>query len=77
MIRLINGSYICRLNHHELKIIYKGNNECEIYLKDELQGRANFDYVKKKLNAMEKRWDTFHLKEYTYKELTSEFDVTI
>ncbi|MBN3553972.1 hypothetical protein JYA63_06835 [Fictibacillus nanhaiensis] len=77
MIRLINGSYICRLNHHELKIIYKGNNECEIYLRGEFQGRANFDYVKMKLNSIEKRWDTMNIKKYQYKELTSEFDVTI
>ncbi|MFC0236651.1 hypothetical protein [Fictibacillus phosphorivorans] len=69
MIRLGNGLYVCHLNGHILKVVYKGNNECEIYLGDEFQGRAPFDYVKKKLSLMEKRWSTSKIQKYQYKEL--------
>ncbi|MFG6496223.1 hypothetical protein P8610_12725 [Fictibacillus sp. UD] len=74
MIRLGNGLYVCHLNGHVLKIVYKGNNECEIYLGDEFQGRAPFDYVKKKLTLMEKRWNTSKIMKYQYKEFNPTID---
>lgn len=77
MIRLGDGLYICHLNGHLLKIVYKGNNVCEIYLEDEYQGRAPFDYVKKKLNLMEKRWNTSKIIHYHYKELQIIYDQSV
>lgn len=77
MIRLGNGLYICHLNGHILKIVYKGQNECEIYLGDEYQGRAPFDYVKKKLNFVEKQWNTSKIIHYHYKELNPFYDYRI
>ena len=77
MIRLGDGLYICHLNGYLLKIVYKGNNECEIYLGDEYQGRAYFDYVKKKLNLMEKRWNTSKIIHYHYKELQTTYDQSV
>lgn len=74
MIRLGNGLYVCHLNGHVLKVVYKGNNECEIYLGDEFQGKAQFDYVKKKLSLMEKRWNTSKITNYQYREFKSTFD---
>ncbi|MCM3717710.1 hypothetical protein [Fictibacillus phosphorivorans] len=77
MIRLIDGGYMCYLNGHRIKIVYKGNNLCELYLEDELQGTAPFDYVKKKLNQFEKTWNTSKVKNYELKEFISKFDQTI
>jgi hypothetical protein len=77
VIRLANGLYICHLNGHILRIVYKGKNECEIYLGDEYQGRAPFDYVKKKLNFMEKKWNTSKITNYQYQELKSSFDTLV
>ncbi|MBH0169150.1 hypothetical protein [Fictibacillus sp. 18YEL24] len=70
MIRLENGLYICHLNGYTLKVVYLGSNVCAIYLDDQFQGKAQFDYVKKKLNQMEKRWDTSKVIHYQYRELT-------
>lgn len=77
MIRLENGLYICHLNGHLIKIVYKGNNVCEIFLDDEYQGRASFDYVKKKLNQIEKQWDTSKISHYQYKELKTTYDQSV
>jgi hypothetical protein len=57
MIRLGEGIYLCFLNGYPLKIIYKGKNICQLYLENEYQGTAPFDYVKKKLTELEKTWD--------------------
>ncbi|WNB92480.1 hypothetical protein [Bacillus sp. NEB1478] len=77
MIRLGDGVYMCHLNGHQLKIIYKGNDICELYLENEFQGRASFQYVKKKLSELEKKWGTHKVKNYHFKELLSNFDQSI
>jgi hypothetical protein len=77
LVRLDDGLYICHLNGYVLKVVYIGNNECEIYLGDEYQGRAPFDYVKKKLNLMEKRWDTSKLAHYKFREFQPSLDYTV
>ncbi|MDM5314894.1 hypothetical protein QUF49_02745 [Fictibacillus sp. b24] len=77
MIRLSKGGYVCHLNGHRIKVVYKGNNVCELYLEDELQGTAPFDYVKKKLGQFEKSWNTSQIKNYEFKEFLSEFDQSI
>jgi hypothetical protein len=77
VIRLGNGLYICHLNGYILKILYKGSNECDIYLDDILQGSAPFDYVKKKLNLLEKRWNTSKIINYQYKDFVSSYDKTV
>jgi hypothetical protein len=74
MIRLGNGVYLCYLNGHRLKIVYKGSNVCQLYLEDEYQGTAPFDYVKMKLTRLEKTWNTSKIKNYHFKELRSAFD---
>jgi hypothetical protein len=65
------------LNGYLLKVVYKGNNECEIYLDDQYQGRAPFDYVKKKLTLLENRWNTLKLVHYQYREFQTQFDQSI
>jgi hypothetical protein len=77
VIRLGNGLYICHLNSYILKVVYLGNNECEIYLGDEYQGKAHFDYVKKKLNLMEKRWNTSKIVHYKFREFQPTLDYSI
>jgi hypothetical protein len=77
VIRLGNGLYICHLNGHLLKIVYKGNNECEIFLGDEFQGRAPFDYVKTKLNLMERLWNTSKIIHYQYNEFHTTYDQSV
>ncbi|MBY6037203.1 hypothetical protein KUV80_11085 [Fictibacillus nanhaiensis] len=77
MIRLENGVYICHINGYILKVVYVGKNECKIYLGDEFQGTAPFDYVKKKLNLLEKRWNTAKLRHYKFREFHPSLDYTI
>lgn len=77
MIRLGDGVYMCYLNGYPLKIVYKGKNICELYLENEFQGTAPFDYVKKKLGELEKKWSTSKIQNYHFKELLSKFDQSI
>jgi hypothetical protein len=68
---------MCYLNGHRLKVVYKGNNVCQLFLEDDYQGTAPFDYVKKKLTELEKTWDTSKINNYYFKELQSLFDQSI
>jgi hypothetical protein len=77
MIRLGDGVYLCFLNGHRLKIVYVGNNICKLYLENEYQGTAPFDYVKRKLTEMEKKWNTSNIHGYQFQELRSSIDQLI
>lgn len=53
MLILQNGEYVSRVNHHSVKLIYRGNNECDLYIDDRFQGVCPFDYIKRKINKIE------------------------
>ncbi|MCK6258290.1 hypothetical protein LCY76_17085 [Fictibacillus sp. KIGAM418] len=79
MIRLGNGVYLCEVAGNKVKVVYMGRNICEIFINDELRGRAPFDYVKKQILKWEKRepLSTAYIGHYQFKELVPIIDISV
>ncbi|HEX7063484.1 MAG TPA: hypothetical protein VF199_00320 [Bacillales bacterium] len=48
-----NGTYVTRINGHEIGLIYKGKNQAELYIDGIYKGICQFDYFKKKIKKFE------------------------
>ncbi|TCP30236.1 hypothetical protein EV207_10659 [Scopulibacillus darangshiensis] len=81
MIHLSRGVYLSHLMDSKVKIVYKGNNLCDLYINDEYKGLAPFDYTKKALNSLENKEAQQDakpvMKNYAFKELKTEIDMSV
>lgn len=75
MIILSKGVYLSFLKRKKIKLIYKGNNLCDLYINDQYKGIAPFDYVKQRLFRLEKKQgkvnDSAIVEKYKFQEIKS------
>ncbi|MFC7372384.1 hypothetical protein ACFQPF_11930 [Fictibacillus iocasae] len=71
--------YISFTGRHFVKLYYKGENMCELYIDHEYKGLAPFLYTVRKLRQLERSWllAMKNVQPYHFKEIKPFIDISI
>lgn len=76
MLMLRDGTYISYINDQVIRLRYKGNNKCNLYINGEFKGICRFHHIKQKITKIEKNHMLLYNLKKDYRKLFEELGVS-
>ncbi|MFC0187725.1 hypothetical protein ACFFJY_05455 [Fictibacillus aquaticus] len=79
MIKDDHHRYIGCTGRQTVRLHYRSDNVCELYINGEFKGLAPFDYTADKVRQLEKKWlhANRNIQPYKFKDIRPFIDITV